>query len=71
MKKDVIICLKDNEMLRVVGTSAENGISEMSTDNWVVCADMYGNVYMIDMETIKYIKVKPHEEAREHAEKHD
>lgn len=71
MKKDVIICFKDDEMLIVVGTSAENGISEMSTDNWVVCADMYENIYMIDVKTIKYIKVKPHEEAREHAEKHD
>lgn len=71
MKKDVIIYFKDNEMLRVVGTSAENGISEMSTDKWVVCADMYGNVYMIDVETIKYIKIEPHEEVMEHAEKHD
>lgn len=71
MKKDVIINFKDDEMLRVVGTSAENGISEMSTDNWVVCADMYGNMYMIDVETIKYIKVKPHEEVMKHAEKHD
>ena len=71
MKKDVTIHFKDNEMLRVVGVSAENGISEMSTNNWVVCADMYENVYMINVETIKYITVKPHEEAREHAEKHD
>lgn len=71
MKKDVIIYFKDDEMMRVVGTSAENVISEMSTDNWVVCADMYGNVYTIDVETIKYIKIEPHEEVMEHAEKHD
>ena len=37
MKKDVIICFKDGEMLCVSGTSAEDGISEMSTEEWIVC----------------------------------
>lgn len=71
MKKDVVICFKDGEMLRVVGTSAEDGISEMSTDKWIVCADMYGNAYTIAVEDIKYIKIAPHEEGERYAEKHD
>lgn len=62
MKKDVIICFKDDEMLRVNGTSAEDGISEMSTEKWIVCADMYGNLYTVDTESIKYVKIVPHRE---------
>lgn len=71
MKKDVIICFKDGEMLCVSGTSAEDGISEMSTEKWIVCADMYGNLYTIDNESIKYIKIASHEEDGRYAEKHD
>lgn len=62
MKKDVIICFKDDEMLCVNGTSAEDGISEMSTEKWIVCADMYGNLYTVDVESIKYVKIIPHTE---------
>ena len=36
-----------------------------------VCADMYGNLYAIDNESIKYIKIAPHEEDGRYAEKHD
>lgn len=71
MKKDVVICFKDDEMLGVCGANIENGMLEISTDRWAVFSDMYGNVYMIDVETIKYIKVKPHGEVMKHAEKHD
>lgn len=71
MKKDMIICFKDGEMLCVSGTSAEDGISEMSTEEWIVCADMYGKLYTIDNESIKYIKIAPHEEGGRYAEKHD
>lgn len=62
MKKDVIIYFKDDEMLCVNGTSAEDGISKMSTEKWIVFADMYGKLYMVDMESIKYVKIVPHTE---------
>ena len=62
MKKDVVICFKDDEMLYVNGTSAEDGISEMSTEKWIVFADMYGNLYTVDTESIKYVKIVPHRE---------
>ncbi len=71
MKKDVIICFKDDEMLYVNGTSAEDGISKMSTEKWIVLVDVHGKAYMIDVESIKYIKIEPHEEVAEHAEKRD
>lgn len=71
MKKDVIICFKDGEMLCVNGTSADDGILERSTEKRKVCADMYGNLYAIDNESIKYIKIAPHEEDGRYAEKHD
>ena len=57
MKKDVIICFKDGETLCVNGTSAEGGISEMSTEKWIVCADMYGRLYTVDAESIKYVTI--------------
>ncbi len=60
MKKDVVICFKDDEMLYANGTSAEDGISEMSTKKWIVFDDMYGNLYTVDTESIKYVKIVPH-----------
>lgn len=71
MKKDVIIYFKDGEMLRVNGTSTDDGVSERSTEKWEVCADMYGNLYSIATEDIKYIKIAPHEEGERYAEKRD
>lgn len=62
MKKDVVICFKGEEMLYANGISAEDGISKMSTEKWIVFADMYGNLYTIDAESIKYIKIVPHTE---------
>lgn len=62
MKKDVVICFKDDEMMYVNGTSAEDGISGMSTEKWIVFADMYGNLYTVDAESIKYVKIVPHTE---------
>ena len=58
-------------MLRVNGTSDDDGILERSTEKWSVCADMYGNLYAIDNESIKYIKIAPREEGERYEEKHD
>ena len=70
MKKDVIIYFKDGEKLVVVGVD-ENMVVDAGGDKFLGLVDMHGNAYAIDGESIKYIKIEPHEEAVEHAEKHD
>lgn len=40
----------------------KNGISGTGTDKWIVCTNMDGYVFMIDVGNIKYIQIAPHEE---------
>ena len=70
MKVDVIIFFKDGEKLVVVGVD-ENMVGDAGDSKFLALIDMYGNAYAIDGESIKYIKIEPHEEVMEHAEKHD
>ncbi len=62
MKKDVTIYFKDGTWLKMNGINTENGISGTGTDKWIVCTDMDGDVFMIDVGNIKYIKIATHGE---------
>ena len=46
-----------NYAKRMNGVNTENGISGTGTDKWIVCTDMDGDVFMIDVGNIKYIKI--------------
>lgn len=61
MKKDVIICFKDDEKLVVAGVD-ENMVADAGDNKFLALIDMHGNAYAIDRESIKYIKIESCEE---------
>ena len=78
MKNDVIICFNDGETLAVASVD-KNTVIDVGDNEFLALVDMdgnayadvLGNAYAIDGDSIKYIKIEPHEEVRGHAEKHD
>ena len=78
MKNDVIICFNDGETL-VVASVDKNTVIDVGDDEFLALVDMdgnayadvLGNAYEIDGDSIKYIKIESHKGERQHAEKHD